>query len=225
SSDDSLEFELTLDQESTPKPAPGEEKKDSSGEFELTLDEGGTLAPLEDEPAEGEKDIFETDFDMPALDEDESGSEAVALSEDTDLESSDFDMSLGEEESGSQVVALDEEEADEGAATVARRGAKGVAALEGDEAEDIDDLLAEDEGAVEEEGEVVPRRAPAAVAAPAPWGILPGLVLIPCVLVMFVLGVMSFELLHGMWGYKQPYKPTAFVTKTIAGWFADKVPD
>ena len=59
---------------------------------------------------------------MPALDE-ESGSEAVALEEaDTDLESSDFDLSLdGGEESGSQVVPLeDEDEADEGAATVHR---------------------------------------------------------------------------------------------------------
>ena len=106
---------------------------DSSSEFELTLDDSGGLAPLEEEAApasgsgSGEKDIFETDFDVPAL-EDESGSQAVALDEsDTDLESSDFDLALGDEdagsedESGSQVVVLeDEEEADEGAATVAR---------------------------------------------------------------------------------------------------------
>src|SRR5262249_58444476 len=76
---------------------------------------------------EGEGDIFETDFEVPALD-DESGSEAVALDEgDTDLESSDFDLALDEgdagsaEESGSQVVALeDEAEVDEAAETVQR---------------------------------------------------------------------------------------------------------
>src|SRR5207245_584086 len=119
------EFELSMEPSAKGKgpktPAAGE--PEGSSEFELTLDEGGGLAPLEDS---GEKDIFETDFDMPAL-EDKSGSEAVALEEpDTNLESSDFDLTTGEGgkgggESGSQVVALDEEEADEAAATVAKR--------------------------------------------------------------------------------------------------------
>ncbi len=43
-SDDSLEFELTLDQGSTPRPKSSKEKKDSSGEFELTLDDEGAGA-------------------------------------------------------------------------------------------------------------------------------------------------------------------------------------
>jgi hypothetical protein len=42
---------------------------------------------------------------------------------------------------------------------------------------------------------------------------------------MALVAIMSFELLHGMWGYKQPYKPTAFVTKTFAELFGNKVPD
>src|SRR5262249_52364130 len=120
---DSSEFELSLDADSSElelQPA----AQDSDSEFELTLDDSGGSPPLED--SSGERDIFETDFEVPALEE-ESGSEAVALDEDaTDLES-DFDLALGEEdapaedESGSQVVALeDEEEADEAAATVAR---------------------------------------------------------------------------------------------------------
>src|SRR5262249_9001612 len=113
------EFELSLEPPSSKAKAKGPKTPagappEGSSEFELTLDEGG-LAPLEDS---GEKDIFETDFDMPAL-EDESGSEAVPLDEpDTNLESSDFDLAVSdsgrhEGESGSQVVALDEEEADE----------------------------------------------------------------------------------------------------------------
>src|SRR5262249_26783942 len=100
------------------------EKIDNSdSEFELTLDEEGDLGV-----EEGGKDIFEeTNFDLPPLD-DESQSEAVALEEpDTDLESSDFDLSMEEgAESGSQVVTRDEdEEADDAAATVAkaRKGA------------------------------------------------------------------------------------------------------
>src|SRR5262249_5051428 len=118
-SSDEIEFELSLDAENTPKPAPAVDS-DSDSEFELTIDESGGLAPVEEEgaavSAEEEKDIFETDFDVPAL-EDESGSQAVALDEsDTDLDSSDFDIALSdadmaiEDESGSQVVALEEEE-------------------------------------------------------------------------------------------------------------------
>jgi hypothetical protein len=165
-----IEFELSLDAESIPKPAKAAPNVDSSSEFELNLEDSARLAPLEEEAApaaaEEEKDIFETDFEVPAL-EDESGSQAVALDEsDTDLESSDFDLALGDEdmatedESGSQIVALeDEEEVDEGAATVARprRGGAGVA-----EGEEVEELLGEDEGQLEaeEEPEVAGRRAP-----------------------------------------------------------------
>src|SRR6202035_574911 len=58
-------------------------------------------------------DIFESDFDIPALAEEGAGESATV---DTELESSDFDIALddselaADEESGSQVVALDEEE-------------------------------------------------------------------------------------------------------------------
>ncbi len=211
------EFELSLEPPSskakgpkTPAGAPPE----GSSEFELTLDEGG-LAPLEDS---GEKDIFETDFDMPAL-EDESGSEAVPLDEpDTNLESSDFDLAVSEGgraegESGSQVVALDDEEADEGAATVAKRRAE---VAEDEEAGEIDELLGEE--AAEE-----PVEAPVGVAAPAEWGLVPAILLIPCVLAMFLLALMSFELLHSMWGYNQAYKPTGAILKALTP--SDMLPD
>src|SRR5262249_18300452 len=75
-------------------------------------------------------DIFETDFDVPALEE-ESGSEAVALDDaDTNLDSSDFDLALEEgdvaaqDESGSQVVALGGEEGGEAGATTPAPGRK-----------------------------------------------------------------------------------------------------
>jgi hypothetical protein len=116
--DSDSEFELSLDLDS-------QQRSDSDSEFELTLDDSGGLEPLEDEtPAPAakkgaDKDIFETDFEVPGLEED-SGSDAVAVEDaDTDLESSDFELAIGEEdvaaeedvdESGSMVVALDEEE-------------------------------------------------------------------------------------------------------------------
>ncbi|HLN27817.1 MAG TPA: helix-turn-helix domain-containing protein [Gemmataceae bacterium] len=224
-SSDEIEFELSLDAESTPKPAKAAPGVDSSSEFELTLEDSARLAPLEEETPSGEeKDIFETDFEVPAL-EDESGSQAMALDEsDTDLESSDFDLALAEEdaaseeESGSQVVALeDEEEVDEGAATIARpRRTAGRQA----ESEEPSELAAEDELGAEEV--VTAGRRVAAVAAPADWGVFTPVVLLCSVLVMFVLGLMSFELLHGMWGYRQPSnKATSMVVRGISGLFYD----
>jgi hypothetical protein len=210
-SSDEIDFELTTSPASTPKPAKAPDSADSSSDFELTLEDSARLAPLDEE--KGDKDIFETDFEVPAL-EDDSGSQVVALEEgdSTDLENSDFDLALGEEdaasdeESGSQVVALDdEEEVDEGAATVARKS-KRAAADEDEESE---------EPAAEEEEALV--RRPVVAAAPADWGIFTPVVLLISLLFLFVVGLMSFELLHGMWGYRQPYKATSMIIKGVGG--------
>jgi hypothetical protein len=240
---DEIEFELSLDAESTPRPAPAAQA-DSDSEFELTLDDSGRLAPLEEEaaPAKGkgkakakeeakeeDKDIFETDFEVPALDE--SGSQAVALDDsDTDLESSDFDLALGEEdiateeESGSQVVVLEDEDADEGAATVARKGARGAAGRVADEeGADLEEILGADEDDLEE-ATGAPVRPAAAPVAEADWGLLPILTLAPTVLLMFIVGLMSFELIHGMWGYRQPHKVSGVVVKSLSGLFGAELP-
>lgn len=211
----------------SPPPESAKEVADSSSEFELTLEDSGRLAPLEEEahPAatEGDKDIFETDFEVPALDD--SGSQAMALDEsDTDLESSDFDLALGEEdmaveeESGSQVVALDdEEEVDDNAATVARAGRRrGSAAVE------------EEEAVVEEELEEEPvpsRRAAAVAAAPANWGVFAPVVLLLSFFVLFLVGLMSFELLRGMYGYHQHTTVASPVIHLFGGLIKDMPTD
>jgi excisionase family DNA binding protein len=253
--EESLEFEGSAQAPSTPKPGPiavknesdsefelstdakatseshkaAKAEVDSDSEFELTLDDSGDLLPLDEEAparaAEGEEDIFETDFEVPALDED-SGSEAVALDEsDTDLESSDFDLALDEqdaasdEEIGSEVVALeDEENADAGASTVARPRKKPTkkAARVADEIE---------EEIAEEDEEEAPTRRAAVAAAPANWGVLPALVMMPCVVVMFFVSIMGFEMIRGMWGYRQGTPVAAPVTKSVAnGIFQQNVP-
>jgi excisionase family DNA binding protein len=233
-SSDSLEFELSLEPEATPRPLVEAEEADSSGEFELTLDES---TGLESQPADqtasapadsGEQDIFETDFDMPALEESPSASGAkLGETGDTELESSDFDLSIGEE-TGSQVVALEGEEADESAATVAYKGKPPVGKAEPGE-EEVEDLVGEEE--LEEEYEEIGeagrlRRAPVVVAAPkAEWGAMPALVMLPCVVVMFLLTCMGYELLNNMWGYKAAYRPTSMLVKTVAGWMGQKVAD
>ncbi|HTU21500.1 MAG TPA: helix-turn-helix domain-containing protein [Gemmataceae bacterium] len=232
----SSEFELSLDAEGgelavdegssdLALEAPG---SDSDSEFELTLDEGGGLSVEEEGAAEEDENVFETDFEVPALDE-ESGSEAVALDEaDTDLESSEFDLALEGEESGSQVVPLeDEEEADEGAATVQR---KGIGAVEEDEEglEDIGEALDDDLDEapdLEDEEEVAAAPVSAAAAPPAEWGVMPALVLLPCTILLFVVGLMSFELIQGMWGYHTGNKVSNMVIHPIAKMFDDSLPD
>jgi excisionase family DNA binding protein len=228
----SSEFELSLDAGGDLAVDEGSSElgletpgSDSDSEFELTLDEGGGLSVEEEGAAEGDEDVLETDFEVPSLDE-ESGSEAVALDEgDTDLESSEFDLSLEGEESGSQVVPLeDEEEYDEGAATVQRKAA-GALTEDEEGLEDIGEALDEDldeAPELEEEGEPV---AVAAAPPPAEWGVLPALVLLPTTILLFVVGLMSFELIQGMWGYHSGNKVSNMVIHPIAKMFDDSLPE
>jgi hypothetical protein len=202
----------------------------------LTLDDSGGSSPLVES---GERDIFETDFEVPALEE-ESGSEAVALDDEgTDLESSDFDLALGDddmvpeegEESGSQVVALeDEEEADDAAATVqrpARAGAKARQKLVADSDEEEENPYEGlGTGLEEEEEEGVPgkvkieyRDTPA-----APWGPWPAILMIPSVLVLFVVGLLGFELIQSMNAYQKGTKPTGLLIEPLAEKLAGPLP-
>jgi hypothetical protein len=192
---------------------------DSDSEFELTLDDSGTHGEEGATTAyaahEEQKDIFETDFELPALDE-ESGSEAMALEDSTDLESSsDFDLAVdegdvaAEEESGSEVVAIEDEEG-------APRRRRRAAVAEGEELDELE--VAED--VEEEEG----RPVRVAAAEPAEWGALPAVVLIPCVVVMLLVGLMSWELLRGMWGYTQPGKVASPIVRSFAEMFGEKLP-
>jgi len=147
-----------------------------------------------------------------------------------------------DEESQSQVVPLDEDaeaEADESAETVARPApkkgktkAKPAPSLEDEEGLDlgIDTSLEEGEGEEtegevdeDEEGVVQPRQ-PLVEAPPAQWGVVPALMMIPCVIVLFVVGLMGFELIQGMWGYHQSSKVSRPVINFIARSFDDTLP-
>ncbi len=243
------EFELALDEGGSIPATEGP----SDSEFDLTMETSpdeleeamagsGGLADLEDSterPAsKSEKNVFETDFDVPNIDE-ESDSQAVALDDgDTDLEEtsdfgvalSDDDMTAAEDPSGSQVVALEEEEeADDEAATVDRR--RRPAADVEDEEEDLNQFessdLEEDEAVAEEdeeaEEEARPRRRkaePAALAAAPPakvrWGPLPAIFLLPSVVVLFFVGIMTWETLNLMWGNHQGQKVSGVVVPWLA---------
>jgi hypothetical protein len=226
--DEEVDFELSLDAPGTgsSRKKLGSGKKlqaDSDSEFELTLEEPSDLAL--DVSGSGDKkgDIFEaTDFEIPAL-EDDSASEAVSLEEgDTDLESSDFDLALddadaaADDESASEVVELD----DEDVAKARKRKKKRKAAGDDDDAVDLGDLeegasasaalrgVRHDDDSDEYEVSEAVDEGSVAVAAPAKWGALPAILMFPTVIIMFLGGLMAFELLHSVWGYQQNAKPT-----------------
>lgn len=243
-SDSDVDFELSLEPDSTSAPAPSgvtragskpgkapvESEPDS--EFELTLDDssmGSSLesAALADEENKG--DIFETDFEIPPM-SDESGSEAVAIESDTDLEDrSEADLALEEgdiasdDETGSQVVLL-EDEPDVGQRPKSRR--RPASGVSGGDVDLADVELEEEEGSVssamrrvrrtgdeEDEEEAVPA---GAVAPPAPWGPLPAIILFPAFFLLFFGSLMGYEALQTMMGYQQPRKPAAPLVRGVA---------
>ena len=238
--DGSSEFELSLDaSDESSAISTGDSNSDS--EFELTLDDDGGLASAEEEG----KDIFEdTNFDVPALDDD-SGSGAIVIDDaDTDLEGSDFEISLDEDSStgdsaGSEVVNLDEdEEADKDAATVARakkpaKKGKKASLVADDESQldlDIEDSAPKakkgkktvEDDDVDSDDEI--ERPAAAAAVSADWGVFPAIFLFPTVMVLFVVGLMGFELVRGMWGYHRPSPVGRPVIDTIARTIVDDLP-
>ena len=52
---------------------------------------------------------------------------------------------------------------------------------------------------------------------PADWGIFAPVTLLISTFILFFVGLMSIELLHGMWGYRQPYKVPSMVIKGVGG--------
>jgi hypothetical protein len=238
-SDSDVDFELTLDSSSAVSSAKlGDlkgKKDDSDSEFELTLDDSGDSglehAALGSSADASKGDIFETDFEIPPMEE--SASEVVTMDSDTDLEKSDSDIAIDEEAStdaasGSEVVLLEEEEE----APVARKGARPRKPAADEEEGDVDlaDVEAEEEeesaaGALkgvkgrrrdEEEEEEEAAAVPAGAYRPVPWGVVPTLFLFPAFVLTLVGGLVGFELLQTMWGYQQPQKPAAPLVRGIA---------
>lgn len=211
-----IDFELTVDDQaaaaerSLAAPPPEE----GSSEFELSLDDSSgseSMNTLASSVQQGSGDIFETDFELPSVD-DESGSEVVSVdSSDTDLENSDFDLAISDadavedEDSASQVVVLD----DEGEEPPTRPSRRNRVAAEDDEAVEVLD----DE----------PIRT---VAAPPPkWGALPATFLALTFPFLVLGGLMAFELVRGMAGYQQPNAASAPLVRGVADAFGLKTGD
>jgi hypothetical protein len=227
-----VDFELTLDDESMTGPRTASGKSiDSESEFELTIDDS---LVMKDSPSGAQKDIFEeTDFDVAAAPSSEdSGSQAVAL-DDTDLESSDFDLAiedssstdLSADTSGSELMVLDEE----GPRTKVKMTTHGSSDGSVDSSmESIDSMFDEELVAPEPEPEreaavmddEEERVAPGIPAAQAEWGVVPVLLLAPCVMMMMIAGMMAYELLHGMSGYRQATPQGGILVSNLSALFS-----
>lgn len=215
----SSEFELSLDPDDSSSVEMESTEQASDSEFELTIDEAGGL-DLEEE----DKDIFaHTDFDVPALDE-ESGSEAVALDEDSS-ESSDFDLDVDEDvdteaESGSEVVALDEDE--EIAPRAKKKGGRTAVAEEEEEQEpgDFADLEEDAEPELEEEPEpeeeLEEEEAEEAAPARRSWGIFAPVCATVTAFILFFVVLMSYEMVQSMWGYHRSTKTSSLIVDPLA---------
>ena len=237
-SDSDVDFELSLDAPGapsgrlgTPKSA-GKADKDSDSEFELSLDDNSGVTDGIADDLDGNKgDIFETDFELPVVADEESGSEVVAIdSADTDLENSDFDIAIGDDDivadddSASQVMLVDDEavlvEEDDAQPRTGKKRRDTRAGMEDDVL--LDDLETEGGSSASSamrrarhDDDDAPVRT--VVAKPATWGPLPAILLLPCLIIVLLGGLMSFEVLRGMWGYQQPVKTSDSLVRGVAG--------
>jgi hypothetical protein len=170
-------------------------------------------------PDEEKKDIFETDFELPSMEE--SGSEVVAMDDDVAVVDS-FEVDAQdlpvEEDSASQVMLVDDD-----AVVLEDDDVQQVRSARGG-ADDEDGPSWKGVHQDDEHGGVV-TRVETVVQTPAKWGMLPALVLFPCLIFLFIGSLMSYEAVRSMWGYHQPAKPGSLIVRGLADTFGMKTND
>ena len=207
---DSSEFELSADESgsdilSLDGSMSGEglgtqvvEDSSSDSEFELNLDEeAGTNSDVE----AGSEGGLDSSFELEPSDSD-SGSQVVEVEDGNDADpmgaTAEFnELEVVEDGSSSQVVAIDD-------------------------VEEVEEIVEEVSEVSEEVEEVeVEGQRTLAYASEAPWGPLPTIFLIPGVLILFVVSLMSLELMRGMYGFNKGTGFTSIIIKPIAEMFTD----
>lgn len=179
-------FELSLESEALPQAA----SEDSSSDFELTLDDAGSS-------------------EMVVEDQTPSGAAT------DDLESSDFELALDDDsiseivdDTGSEVVVLE----DDAAVAAATEDTPAESIAELDEVGDADLVVVEPAT----EDAATTRIAKDAVPLPADWG-WTSLLLIPTTLVLLFTGFLMFEMVRSVWSYEEPSKVAAPVYHLMKG--------
>ena len=241
-SDSDIDFELSLDAPlglsasklAGPRSTVGRSSgPDSDSEFELTLDDDSGISDMVSSaqpgrgaaPAEGSQgEIFETDFELPSLDDEQSpgGAARTDLVSVEDFEIDAADLPDANDDSASQVMVIDDGEPilDEDDAPRGRgRGGRNAAVGLGEELDESPSASGALRGVRRGDDEEDDRRAAPVVvanAAPAKWGALPAVVLFLTLPLMFIGSVMSYEMVRSMWGYHQPTQPGNLVVRGLA---------
>ena len=205
-----------------------------SSEFELSVEESGSDLLSLDGSMSGEgvgtqvvdDSSSDSEFEL-NLDEDSGVVSDVEAAADGGLDSS-FELEPSDSDSGSQVVEVDDgNDADPLGATaefneleVVEDGSSSqVVAI--DEVEEVEEVVEEVSEVTEEFEEEVEEGRTLVYAGDAPWGALPTIFLIPGVLILFVVGLMSLELMRGMYGFNKGTGFTSIIIKPIAEMFTD----
>ncbi|MFM7099487.1 MAG: helix-turn-helix domain-containing protein [Gemmataceae bacterium] len=218
SGDDSSEFELSVEDSnsevlSLDGPMAEEagsgtqvvDESSSDSEFELNLDEdiGGDSG----EGVVATGGDLDSSFELEPSDSD-SGSQVVEVEDGQDADPMDAtaefnEVDVVEDGSSSQVVAIEEvvEEVIE------------EQAVEPVSEDDSSEIMGKEE---EEEGAKT-----LVYAEETSWGALPAIFLIPGVLILFVVGLMSLELMRGMYGFNKGVGFTSVIIKPLAEMFTD----
>jgi excisionase family DNA binding protein len=232
--DSDSEFELTLDEEGGLAPLE-EEAPAAGGDKDIFEETDFDVPALEDESAseavsledteasEVESSEFELDIsDEDAPSEEESESQAVALDdEDTGVALDDGEGAAApdEEDAG---VSLDEDEPAPPPKKKSKLDKKPVSGEEEGLDIELDDIGTGPRGEEEEEEEE--ELVGAGAGRQAEWGVVPLICLLPTMIILFIVGLMSFELLQGMWGYHKPAKVSAMIVDPLARQFDEKLP-
>lgn len=205
-----------------------------SSEFELSADESGSDILTLDGSMSGEGEgtqvvddsSSDSEFEL-NLDEEAGTNSDVEAGSEGGLDSS-FELEPSDSDSGSQVVEVDDgNDADPMGATaefneleVVEDGSSSqVVAI--DEVEEVEEIVEEVSEVSEEVEEEVEGPRPLAYAGEAPWGPLPTIFLIPGVLILFVVSLMSLELMRGMYGFNKGTGFTSIIIKPIAEMFTE----
>ena len=206
-----------------------------SSEFELSADASGSDILSLDGSMSGEGEgtqvaddsSSDSEFEL-NLDEEAGNNSDVEASSEGGLDSS-FELEPSDSDSGSQVVEVDDgNDADPMGATaefneleVVEDGSSSqVVAI--DEVEEVEEIVEEvSEVSEDVEEEEVEANRPLVYAGEAPWGPLPTIFLIPGVLILFVVSLMSLELMRGMYGFNKGTGFTSIIIKPIAEMFTD----
>lgn len=210
------------------------ESGDDSSEFELSVEESGSDVLSLDGSMAGEgggtqvveESGSDSEFEL-NLDEEAGNNLDAEVGAEGGLDSS-FELEANDSDSGSQVVEVDDgSDADPMGATaefneleVVEDGSSSqVVAI--DEVEEVEEIVEEVAEVTEEPIEEVEEDRPLVYAGEVPWGPMPTIFLIPGVLILFVVGLMSLELMRGMYGFNKGTGFTSIIIKPLAEMFTD----